>query len=61
MLRQWEHAKPLTAEQLVKLDQEKQGIEQQKVEEKVFEIMNARIAAMELHLQENPIPRRGRI
>ena len=54
VLRQWEHAKPLTAEQLVKLDQEKQGIEQQKVEEKVFEIMNARIAAMEVHLQENP-------
>ena len=58
VLRQWEHAKPLTAEQLVKLDQEKQGIEQQKVEEKVFEIMNARIAAMELHLQENPDPKK---
>ena len=50
--------KPLTAEQLVKLDQEKQGIEQQKVEKKVFEIMNARIAAMEVHLQENPDPKK---
>ena len=37
MLRQWEHAKPLTAEQLVKLDQEKQN-RAAKVEEKVFEI-----------------------
>ena len=58
VIRHWANAKPLTAEQLVKLDQEKQGIEQQKVEEKVFEIMNTRIAAMELHLQENPDPKK---
>ncbi len=54
VLRHWDNAKPLTAEQLVKLDQEKQGKAQQVVVDQVFEIMNTRIVAMEDHLQEKP-------
>ena len=50
----WANAKPMTADQLVKLDSEEQVASQKAVINQVFEIMNSRITGMEEHLRENP-------
>lgn len=54
VIRHWANAKPLTAEQLVKLDQEEQGKSQKQVVDQTFEVMNTRITSMEEYLKNNP-------
>jgi len=50
----WVNAKPMTADQMVKLDGEEQAQYQKEMVDQVFEVMNSRINGMEDHLRENP-------
>ena len=50
----WVNAKPMTADQLVKLDGKEQVNSQKNVVDQVFEVMNSRINGMEHYLSENP-------
>ena len=50
----WVNAKPMTADQLVKLDGKEQARFQEETVDQVFEIMTSRITAMEEHLRDNP-------
>lgn len=52
----WVNAKPMTADQLVKLDGQNQVELQKVVVDQVFEVMNSRITGMEEYLRQNPEP-----
>ena len=50
----WVNAKPMTADQLVELDNQNQTDLQKGVVDQIFEVMNFRITEMEKFLNENP-------
>ena len=53
-LRYWVNAKPMTAEQLIDLDGQKQQGLRNNVVEQVYEIINTRVTGMEEYLRKNP-------